>query len=178
MKRAPITCGGTQAKVCSRCASAFAGWSQRDAPTRTMRTSSFAGSGDCDVRSRNFLSRPCSAPVISADFPGLRAVCRFLHPPAPILQGFTGPTLEVAVANARPQPQWHARAMASRCRLRAQLGGARAHPSSAHARPAQARGLHRKRSGRRQVNCGGSCVERFQALPRANSRRRQGPLRG
>ena len=91
MKRAPITCGGTWAKVCSRCASAFAGWSQRDAPTRTMRTSSFAGSGDCDVRSRDFLFRPCSAPVISAGFPGLRAVCRFLHPPAPIYRDLQGP---------------------------------------------------------------------------------------
>ena len=90
MKRARITCGGTWAKVCSRCASAFAGWSQRDAPTRTMRTSSFAGSGDCEVRSGDFLFRPCSAPVISAGFPGLRAVCRSLHPPAPIYRDLQG----------------------------------------------------------------------------------------
>ena len=55
-----------------------------------MRTSSFAGSGDCDVRSRDFLFRPCSAPVISAGFPGLRAVCRFLHPPAPIYRDLQG----------------------------------------------------------------------------------------
>jgi hypothetical protein len=63
---------------------------RRDEPTRTMRTSSFAGSGDCDVRSRDFLLRPCSAPVISAGFPGLRAVCRFLHPPAPIYRDLQG----------------------------------------------------------------------------------------
>jgi hypothetical protein len=55
-----------------------------------MRTLSFAGSGDCEVRSGDFLFRPCSAPVISAGFPGLRAVCRFLHPPAPIYRDLQG----------------------------------------------------------------------------------------
>jgi hypothetical protein len=92
MKRAPITCGGTQAKVCSRCASAFAGWSQRDAPTRTMRTSSFAGSGDCDVRSRDFLLRPCSAPCYFGRFSGLARCLQIPASPRPHLQGFTGPT--------------------------------------------------------------------------------------
>jgi hypothetical protein len=58
------------------------------APSRS--TSSFAGSGACDVRSRDFLFRPCSAPVISAGFPGLRAVCRFLHPPPPIYRDLQG----------------------------------------------------------------------------------------
>jgi hypothetical protein len=38
----------------------------------------------------DFLLRPCSAPVISAGFPGLRAVCRFLHPPAPIYRDLQG----------------------------------------------------------------------------------------
>ncbi len=49
MKRTPITCGGTQAKVSRTCGSVFAGWSSWDAPMRTTTTSSFAGSGDREV---------------------------------------------------------------------------------------------------------------------------------
>ena len=54
-----------------RCGSAFTAWSKRDAPMRTMTTSSFAGSGDRDARGRDFLFRPCSALLFWPGSPGL-----------------------------------------------------------------------------------------------------------